>query len=118
MRYVVIFNRFSLRLLAHTLSNSHPFVFFRAGNPECRLQCLRMSDANIDDGECARFVEVLMRNIHLKELDMSCNLLGKDENLNAVQPDFVTGGESLSELIRHESCPIQILNVSCEVPVP
>jgi hypothetical protein len=47
----------------------------------------------------------------LQELDMSKNLLGKDENLNAVQPDFVTGGESLSELIRHESCPIQILNV-------
>jgi hypothetical protein len=76
-----------------------------------------MSNANIDDGECARFVEVLLRNVHLKELDLSRNLLGKDENLNAVQPDFVTGGESLSELLRHESCPIQILNVSV-VPMP
>lgn len=75
-----------------------------------------MSDANIDDGECARFVEVLLRNVHLKELDLSRNLLGKDENLNAVQPDFVTGGESLSALLRHESCPIQILNVSAAVP--
>jgi hypothetical protein len=36
------------------------------GDPECRLQCLRMSNANIDDGECANFVEVLMRNRHLK----------------------------------------------------
>jgi hypothetical protein len=36
------------------------------GHPECRLQCLRMSTANIDDGECANFVEVLMSNHHLK----------------------------------------------------
>ena len=43
---------------------------------------------------------------------MSKNLLGKDENLNAVQPDFVTGGESLAELLSSETCPIQILNVS------
>jgi hypothetical protein len=43
---------------------------------------------------------------------MSNNLLGKDENLNAVQPDFVTGGESLSELLSNPSCPLQTLNVS------
>lgn len=36
------------------------------GDPECRLQCLRMSSANIDDGECANFVDVLMNNRHLK----------------------------------------------------
>lgn len=81
------------------------------GNADCRLQCLRMSDANIDDSECARFVQVLMHNRHLKELDMSKNLLGKDENLNAVQPDFETGGESLAELIRIGSCPLQTLNL-------
>lgn len=28
------------------------------GNAECRLQSLKMSDANIDDSECARFVQV------------------------------------------------------------
>jgi hypothetical protein len=82
------------------------------GNPDCKLQCLRMSDANIDDGECAAFVEVLMNNRHLKELDMSKNLLGKDENLNTVQPDFTTGGESLAELLKEGLCPIQTLNVS------
>jgi hypothetical protein len=82
------------------------------GNPECQLQCLRLSDANIDDGECASFVEVLMNNRHLKELDLSKNLLGKDENLNTVQPDFTTGGEALSELLKQGLCPIQSLNVS------
>jgi hypothetical protein len=48
----------------------------------------------------------------LQELDMSNNLLGKDENLNAVQPDFVTGGESLSELLSNPQCPLRTLNVS------
>ncbi len=47
---------------------------------------------------------------------MSNNLIGKDENLNAVQPDFVTGSESLAELIKIGSCPIETLNVSaCNV---
>jgi hypothetical protein len=82
------------------------------GNADCRLKCLRMSDANIDDGECAAFVEVLMNNRQLKELDMSKNLLGKDENLNAVQPDFTTAGEALSALLKEGLCPIQTLNVS------
>jgi hypothetical protein len=36
------------------------------GRRDCHLQCLRMSNANIDDGECANFVEVLMSNHHLK----------------------------------------------------
>jgi hypothetical protein len=43
---------------------------------------------------------------------MSNNLLGKDENLNAVQPNFVTGGESLSELLSNPKCPLRTLNVS------
>lgn len=36
------------------------------GNEDCLLKCLRMSDSNIDDGECAAFVDVLMHNRHLK----------------------------------------------------
>lgn len=82
------------------------------GNENCFLKCLRMSNADIDDKECARFVEVLMNNRMLLELDMSNNLLGKDENLNVVMPDFLTGGESLAKLIRASHCPLQTLNVS------
>lgn len=82
------------------------------GNENCSLKCLKMSSAGIDDRECARFVEVLMHNRCLKELDMSKNLLGKDENLNVVKPDFVTGGEILADLLRDSSCPLEKLNVS------
>lgn len=82
------------------------------GNEECTLKSLRMSGAGIDDEECARFVEVLMHNRCLQTLDMSKNLLGKDENLNVVKPNFVTGGEILADLLRDSSCPLQSLNVS------
>jgi hypothetical protein len=34
---------------------------------------------------------------------------GKDENLNIVKPEFVTGGESLAELLTHGTCPIEKL---------
>ena len=43
---------------------------------------------------------------------MSKNLIGKDENLNTVQPDFVTGSEALAELLKEGLCPIETLNVS------
>ena len=88
-----------------------------------------MSVSDIDDGECDNFVQVLMHNRHLKvlrrasvldiytcmnadvcavqELDMSGNLLGKDENLSSVQDGVVTGGESIAGLLRQETCPIR-----------
>ena len=46
-------------------------------NPACRLYCLRLRDANIDDTECANICSVLKHNTCLKELDLSKNLLGK-----------------------------------------
>jgi Ran GTPase-activating protein (RanGAP) involved in mRNA processing and transport len=81
------------------------------GNSNCQLKCLRMSSTDIDDKECARFIDVLMNNRQLKELDMSNNLLGKDENLNVVMPDFLTGGESIAKLLRSSLCPLETLNL-------
>lgn len=82
------------------------------GHEGCFLKSLRMSNSGIDDKECARFVHVLMNNRMLQELDISKNIIGKDENLNVVKPDFVTGGESLAELLRDSHCPLRSLNVS------
>ncbi len=81
------------------------------GDSRCQLKTLRMSSAGIDDRECSRFVEVLMKNRNLTELDLSKNLLGKDENLNVVKPDFVTGGESIAALLRESTCPLSTLVV-------
>jgi Ran GTPase-activating protein (RanGAP) involved in mRNA processing and transport len=82
------------------------------GNPDCTLRSLHLKQADIDDGECAEFIEALMNNRHLQELDMSYNMLGKDENLNAIYPDLVTGGESLAALIRDGGCPLRRLNLT------
>lgn len=79
------------------------------GGKECLLHSLRLRDANIDDTECANICSVLKHNKCLLELDLSKNLLGKDENLNVVKPQFVTGGESLADLLLHGDCPIQKL---------
>jgi Leucine-rich repeat (LRR) protein len=41
------------------------------GAPGCMLDVLRVSIADIDDGECANFVDVLMHNRNLKVTDRS-----------------------------------------------
>jgi Ran GTPase-activating protein (RanGAP) involved in mRNA processing and transport len=79
------------------------------GNAHCQLQALYLSAGDIDDGECAHFIEVLMNNRQLKLLDLSNNLIGKDENLNVVQPDFTTGAEALATLLEANQCPLQSL---------
>lgn len=79
------------------------------GSAGCILHSLRLRDANIDDAECAHICSVLKGNKCLTELDLSNNLLGKDENLNVVKPEFITGGESLADLLLHGLCPIEKL---------
>jgi len=79
------------------------------GGKQCILHSLRLRDANIDDTECAHICSVLKGNKCLTELDLSKNLLGKFENLNVVKPQFVTGGESLADLLLHGLCPIEKL---------
>eukprot|EP01035_Chromulina_nebulosa_P020409 gene20409-26486_t len=77
------------------------------GRRNCPLRSLKLSDADIEDSECNQFVEHLMLN----ELDLSKNILGKDENLKAVNPSIITGGVSLANLLRENFCPIKKLNV-------
>jgi hypothetical protein len=82
------------------------------GNPYVTLKSLHLKQADIDDGECAEFIDALMHNRFLQELDLSYNMLGKSENLNAIYPDLITGGESLATLIRDGGCPLRRLNLT------
>ena len=86
--------------LAHYLSD-----------PNCPLERLVLRRADIDDGECERFVTALKTNTHLKELDLSENLIGVSENLNSVMPDIVTGGEALADLLRSGGCVLTSLKL-------
>jgi len=80
-------------------------------DPECPLLELGLSNADIDDGECCRFVEALATNKNLTHLDMSNNLIGSDENLNVVNPDLITGGEAIAALLASPACNIKTLNL-------
>lgn len=78
----------------------------------CPLKRLTLRNADVDDNECALFVEALLGNTTLIELNLSQNVIGKSENLNTVQPDLITGGEALGDLLAANSCHLQQLDVS------
>ena len=82
------------------------------GSNDCALKKLVLQAADIDDGETEMFVGGLMTNKSLEELDLSRNLLGKDEVLNAVKPDLVTGGEAIAGLLRADECVLKTLRLS------
>ena len=82
------------------------------GSSYCKLQRLIMKSANIDDDECSMFVVALKKNQSLKELDMSCNLLGVSENLNSVKPALITGSEALADLLESNTCLVASLHLS------
>jgi Ran GTPase-activating protein (RanGAP) involved in mRNA processing and transport len=81
------------------------------GNSLCKLKTLKVRSANIDDNGCVNMCKVLQKNKYLTELDLSKNNIGKEENLNAVKPSFLTGGESLAILLSNKNCPLQKLTL-------
>jgi hypothetical protein len=84
------------------------------GSDSCRLKKLLISDTDVDDYECANFIDSLSQSnvlYILEELDLSKNKLGKEENLNAVRPELVTGGESMAKFLSNPKTIIKKLNL-------
>ena len=79
---------------------------------KCSLVKLHLRAADIDDSETTLFVDSLMNNSSLEDLDLSNNLIGKDETLNAVKPDTTTGGESIANLLRTDTCVLKSLKLA------
>lgn len=77
----------------------------------CGLKSLYMSHADIDDTECAVFMKCLHSNISLNTLDLSHNLIGKEESRNCVEPDFYTGGEAIADMLQSNRT-VTWLNIS------
>jgi len=65
----------------------------------CVLRTLTLAAADVDDTECAALVGAVGQHRTLSKLDLSENLIGAGEALNAVQPDFVTGGEAIAQAL-------------------
>lgn len=79
---------------------------------KCPLRRFVLRRADVDDGECERFVSALSTNRQLKEIDMSENLIGSSEQLNSVLPDIITGGEALANLLKDPKCVLATLKLS------
>ncbi|KAF0686324.1 Aste57867_21863 [Aphanomyces stellatus] len=65
----------------------------------CALVELRMNGSDVDDGEVLGFAQALHTNTSLQSLELSRNLIGSAEMMNVVQPDLVTGGEAIAEML-------------------
>ena len=79
-------------------------------NSDCPLKCLILKDTSIDDIELSRFVMSFKDNIRLEEIDLSKNLLGRDENKH-ITPDFIGAGDSISDLLLNSKMPLKHLNL-------
>ena len=77
----------------------------------CILKELRLASSDIDDNEARTLVSALEGNRSLKVLDMSRNHIGSLESLNVVQPDFVTGGEAIAQMLI-KNITLETLNLS------
>jgi Ran GTPase-activating protein (RanGAP) involved in mRNA processing and transport len=77
----------------------------------CTLKTLILNAADVDDFECAGFIDAVRQNTSLRELDLSGNLIGKSENLNTVLPDIITGSEAIADLLRSPECNLTKLHL-------
>eukprot|EP00903_Cladosiphon_okamuranus_P020889 g19182.t1 len=79
---------------------------------QCTLAKLILSKADVDDFEASNFVKHMTSNKTLTYLDLSHNLIGSQESINYVRPEFYTGAEALADWISTGSCPLKYLDIS------
>jgi hypothetical protein len=79
---------------------------------DCPLITLILQNADVDDGECDNFVQTLISNEQLLELDLSSNLLGSAETLSSFDKNTKTGGEALAEYLSSSCCRLKILKLA------
>ncbi|KAH8065896.1 hypothetical protein JL722_284 [Aureococcus anophagefferens] len=81
------------------------------GSAYCKLRKLWLATADIDDFECADFMQDLTHNRSLEIISLADNLIGDAENLNIVNPDLTTGGEAIADMLQ-ENYKLQELDVA------
>lgn len=82
-------------------------------NPLSPLNSLILQNSDIDDSECARFIECLKTNKHLRELDMSSNNIGQMEIFQGgvMGKKFNIGAKSIAEYIASSDCRLSTLKL-------
>eukprot|EP01035_Chromulina_nebulosa_P018901 gene18901-24701_t len=74
------------------------------------LQAIEQAD--VDDFECKRFVEILKTNKSLKEIDLSKNKIGTLESLNKTTGGIKTGSDAIAEYLSDPSCRLRSLKLN------
>lgn len=78
---------------------------------ECKLETLCLSCTGVHDGAAQMFLTPMRSNTTLTHLDLSNNLLGVSETLNAVRKDLITGGKALAQVLSSPTCRISTLKM-------
>lgn len=68
-------------------------------NARCRLKTLVLNGADVDDSECGNLARAIQDNFSITTLSLTNNMIGAAELMNVVDPDLVTGGEALGEML-------------------
>lgn len=79
--------------------------------PNCSMAKLILVQSDIDDVECRQMMEAIEKNKSLTHLEIANNLIGSAEMLNVVNPDLVTGGEAIADMLQMNKT-LQYLDVS------
>ncbi|CAM9374928.1 unnamed protein product, partial [Discosporangium mesarthrocarpum] len=77
----------------------------------CSLETLVLRQADLDDSECCELMLAVARNRSLTHLNLSGNKIGETESLNVVQPDTITGGEAIGDMLA-DNHTLKFLDVS------
>lgn len=81
-------------------------------SPECQLRDIVLNKADIDDNEAGKFVAELKKCKTIRRIEMSGNLLGSHEVAHMMNPDQITCGMSIGDLLDDETLSIETLILS------
>ena len=81
-------------------------------SPGCQLKDIVLNKADIDDNEAGKFVAKIKKCKTIRRIEMSGNLLGSHEIAHTMNPNQITCGMSIGDLLDDESLQIQTLVLS------
>lgn len=89
-----------LDLSFNKMDDSSATIMTYLKDERCQLRTLLLNGADVDDDECGNLCAAMAHNRSVRTLGLAKNLIGKAELMNVVNPDLVTGGEALGEMLK------------------
>jgi hypothetical protein len=81
-------------------------------SPDCKLVTLVLRKSDVDDNEIGRFIRAILMCETLRDIDLSSNLLGSNQNRTPLHPELTSGGQVLGDLLQDKRCKIQSLKLA------